>query len=110
MKINGSRRARETLVNNAITFMAQDRNTAEEAYAGDIIGIPNHGAIRLGETFSEGETASSSPASRPSRRSCSARRGSQEPAEKVKQLQKGLQQLAGEGATQLFRPLRPTTT
>ncbi len=35
-------------INNAITFMAQDRNTTEEAYAGDIIGVPNHGTIRLG--------------------------------------------------------------
>ncbi len=42
-------------VNNAITFMARDRNTTDEAYAGDIIGIPNHGSIRLGETFREGE-------------------------------------------------------
>ncbi|MEN2280483.1 EF-Tu/IF-2/RF-3 family GTPase, partial [Enterococcus faecalis] len=36
-------------INNAITFMAQDRNTTEEAFAGDIIGVPNHGTIRLGD-------------------------------------------------------------
>jgi peptide chain release factor 3 len=42
-------------VNNAITFMAQDRNTTDEAWPGDIIGIPNHGTVLLGDAFSEGE-------------------------------------------------------
>ena len=42
-------------VNNAITFMARDRSTTDEAFPGDILGIPNHGTIRLGETFTEGE-------------------------------------------------------
>jgi peptide chain release factor 3 len=42
-------------VNNAITFMAQDRNTTDEAWPGDILGIPNHGTVLLGDAFSEGE-------------------------------------------------------
>ncbi len=56
MKILQVASGKTTAINNAITFMAQDRNTTDEAHAGDIIGIPNHGTIRLGDTFSEGET------------------------------------------------------
>jgi peptide chain release factor 3 len=49
------RTGKSLAVNNAITFMAQDRSTTDEAWPGDIIGIPNHGTIRLGDTFTEGE-------------------------------------------------------
>ena len=55
MKIKQVSSGKLITVNNAITFMAQDRNTTDEAYPGDIIGIPNHGTIRLGDTFTEGE-------------------------------------------------------
>jgi peptide chain release factor 3 len=90
-------------VNNAITFMARDRNTTDEAYAGDIIGIPNHGTIRLGETFTEGEELrfTGIPSFAPEMFQRAILRNPL----KLKQLQKGLQQLAEEGATQLFRPL-----
>ncbi len=90
-------------VNNAITFMARDRNTTDEAYAGDIIGIPNHGTIRLGETFTEGEELRFTGI--PSFAPDMFQRAILRNPLKLKQLQKGLQQLAEEGATQLFRPL-----
>jgi peptide chain release factor 3 len=90
-------------VNNAITFMAQDRNTTDEAYPGDIIGIPNHGTVVLGDTFSEGEDLKFTgiPCFAPEH----FRRAHIRNPMKMKALQKGLQQLAEEGATQLFKPL-----
>ncbi len=90
-------------INNAITFMAQDRNTTEEAWPGDIIGIPNHGTIHLGDTFTEGEDLQFTgiPSFAPEH----FRRAQIKNPLKMKQLQKGLEQLAQEGATQLFRPL-----
>ena len=92
-------------INNAITFMAQDRNTTDEAWAGDIIGIPNHGTIHLGDTFTEGEDLQFTGI--PSFAPEYFRRAQIKNPLKMKQLQKGLEQLAQEGATQLFRP---TTT
>lgn len=90
-------------VNNAITFMAQDRSTTDEAWPGDIIGIPNHGTVVLGDTFSEGEDLKFTgiPCFAPEH----FRRAQIRNPMKIKQLQKGLQQLAEEGATQLFKPL-----
>jgi peptide chain release factor 3 len=90
-------------VNNAITFMAQDRNTTDEAFAGDIIGIPNHGTIRLGDTFTEGEALKfiGIPSFAPEH----FRRARLRNPLRMKQLQKGLHQLAEEGATQVFRPI-----
>ena len=92
-------------INNAITFMAQDRNTTDEAWAGDIIGIPNHGTIHLGDTFTEGE----GPAvhRHPELRAGALPpRPDQEPAQD-ESCRRASEQLAQEGATQLFRP---TTT
>jgi len=103
MKIKQVSTGKIMAVNNAITFMAQDRNTAEEAYAGDIIGIPNHGTIRLGDTFSEGEALKFTGI--PSFAPEMFRKARIRNPLKMKQLQKGLQQLAEEGATQLFKPL-----
>jgi peptide chain release factor 3 len=103
MKIKQVAGGKSIAVNNAITFMARDRNTTDEAYAGDIIGIPNHGTIRLGETFSEGEDLrfTGIPSFAPELFQRAILRNPL----KLKQLQKGLQQLAEEGATQLFRPI-----
>jgi peptide chain release factor 3 len=103
MKVRQGSTAKVVAVNNAITFMARDRSTTDEAYPGDIIGIPNHGTIRLGETFTEGEDLrfTGIPSFAPEYFRL-ARIGN---PLKIKQLQKGLQQLAEEGATQLFRPL-----
>lgn len=90
-------------INNAITFMAQDRNTTDEAWPGDILGIPNHGTVVLGDAFSEGEDIQFTgiPCFAPEH----FRRAQIRNPMKMKQLQKGLQQLAEEGATQLFRPI-----
>ncbi|MFZ3223232.1 MAG: peptide chain release factor 3, partial [Rugosibacter sp.] len=87
-------------INNAITFMAQDRNTTDEAWPGDILGIPNHGTVVLGDAFSEGEDIQFTgiPCFAPEY----FRRAQIRNPMKMKQLQKGLQQLAEEGATQLF--------
>ncbi len=103
MKIRQVAGGKSIAVNNAITFMARDRNTTDEAYAGDIIGIPNHGTVRLGETFTEGEDLrfTGIPSFAPE---IFQRAVLRNPL-KLKQLQKGLQQLAEEGATQLFRPV-----
>jgi peptide chain release factor 3 len=103
MKIRQVASGKQFTVGNAITFMAQDRSTADEAYAGDIIGIPNHGTIRLGDTFTEGEDLKFTGI--PSFAPELFRRAQLRNPLKMKQLQKGLQQLAEEGATQLFRPL-----
>ena len=102
MKIRQIATGKAIGVNNAITFLARDRNTTDEAYAGDIIGIPNHGSIRLGESFSEGEELrfTGIPSFAPE----IFQRAILRDPMKLKQLQKGLQQLAEEGATQLFRP------
>ncbi|HEX5125999.1 MAG TPA: peptide chain release factor 3 [Rhodocyclaceae bacterium] len=103
MRIKQVSQAKQFAVNNAITFMAQDRNTTDEAYPGDIIGIPNHGTIRLGDTFTEGENLKFTGI--PSFAPELFRRAQIKNPLKMKQLQKGLQQLAEEGATQLFKPL-----
>ncbi len=103
MKIRQVAGGKSIAVNNAITFMARDRNTTDEAFAGDIIGIPNHGTVRLGETFTEGEDLrfTGIPSFAPE----IFQRAVLKNPLKLKQLQKGLQQLAEEGATQLFRPI-----
>jgi len=103
MKVKQVDAGKQVAVNNAITFMARDRSTTDEAWPGDIIGIPNHGTIRLGETFTEGEDLrfTGIPSFAPEH----FRLARIANPLKIKQLQKGLQQLAEEGATQLFRPL-----
>lgn len=103
MKIKQVSTGKLLSVNNAITFMAQDRTTMDEAYSGDIIGIPNHGTIKLGDTFSENEPLKfiGIPSFAPE----FFRRARIKNPMKMKQLQLGLKQLAEEGATQLFRPL-----
>jgi peptide chain release factor 3 len=103
MKIKQVASGKMLAVNNAITFMAQDRNTTDEAWAGDIIGIPNHGTVKLGDTFTEGEDLKFTGI--PSFAPEFFRRARLKNPLKMKQLQKGLQQLAEEGASQLFRPL-----
>ena len=103
MKIRQVAGGKQIAINNAITFMARDRSTTDEAWSGDIIGIPNHGTIRLGETFTEGEDLrfTGIPSFAPEH----FRLARIANPLKIKQLHKGLQQLAEEGATQLFRPL-----
>jgi peptide chain release factor 3 len=84
--------------------MASDRERAEEAWAGDIIGLHNHGTINIGDTFSEGEELAFTGI--PSFAPEIFRRAVLKDPLRMKALQKGLDQLCEEGATQIFRPLR----
>ncbi|WP_027187792.1 peptide chain release factor 3 [Desulfovibrio cuneatus] len=104
MKLRHHRTGKEVAVANALMFMAQDRAGVEEAYAGDIIGIPNHGTIKIGDAFTE-EKEPLKFVGIPSFAPEHFRRVRLRDPLKTKQLQKGLEQLAEEGAVQLFRPL-----
>lgn len=103
MKMRHSRLGRDTVVSNAITFLAGDREHADEARAGDIIGLHNHGTIRIGDTFSEGESLKFQGI--PNFAPELFRRAQLKDPLKMKALLKGLHQLSEEGATQLYRPL-----
>ncbi len=103
MKVIHHRTGKEMTLANATIFMAQDRSTVDEAYPGDIIGIHNHGTIKIGDTFTEKEPLKfiGIPNFAPEH----LRRVNLRNPLKVKQLQKGLLQLTEEGAVQVFRPL-----
>ncbi|MBV9736155.1 MAG: peptide chain release factor 3 [Acidisphaera sp.] len=83
-------------------FFARDRALAEEAFAGDVVGIPNHGTLRIGDTLSEEEALhfSGVPHFAPE----ILRRVRLDDAMKAKKLRQALQELAEEGVVQLFRP------
>jgi peptide chain release factor 3 len=84
--------------------MAADRLHADEAYAGDIIGLHNHGTINIGDSFTQGEKLKFSGI--PSFAPEIFRRAILKDPLRLKALQKGLTQLCEEGATQLYKPLR----
>ena len=86
-----------------ILFFAQARETADEAFAGDIIGIPNHGTLRVGDTLTEGEALSFEGI--PNFAPEILRRVVIEDAIKAKQLNRALQDLAEEGVVQVFQPV-----
>jgi peptide chain release factor 3 len=98
------RLGKEMRVADALTFLAADRQHLDEAYAGDIIGLHNHGTINIGDTFTEGERVmfTGIPNFAPEM----FRRVVLRDPLRMKALQKGLDQLCEEGATQVFRPLR----
>lgn len=103
MRLKHLRLNREIKVSSVVTFMASSREQVEEAYAGDIIGLPNHGNMQIGDSFSEGEVLQFTgiPYFAPEIfRSVRIRNPL-----KVKQLHKGLQQLGEEGAVQVFKPV-----
>jgi peptide chain release factor 3 len=104
MRVRHVRLGKDMRIADALTFMAADRQQAEEAYAGDIIGLHNHGTINIGDTFTEGEalTFTGIPNFAPEL----FRRAVLRDPLRMKAMQKGLDQLCEEGATQLFRPLR----
>ncbi|HEX4025460.1 MAG TPA: peptide chain release factor 3 [Steroidobacteraceae bacterium] len=104
MRLTHVRLDKEMKIADALTFMAADRSQTEEAYAGDIIGLHNHGTINIGDSFSEGEALhfTGIPNFAPE----IFRRAVLKDPLRAKALSKGLDQLCEEGATQLFRPLR----
>jgi peptide chain release factor 3 len=104
MRLYHARLGKEVRVADALTFMAADRSQAEEAFAGDIIGLHNHGTINIGDTFTEGERLAFTGV--PNFAPELFRRAVLKDPLKMKALQKGLSQLCEEGATQLFKPLR----
>ncbi len=104
MKMHQVRLGKEVRIADALTFMAGERTHLDEAWAGDIIGLHNHGTIQIGDTFTEGEVLNFTgiPHFAPEL----FRRVRLKDPLKSKQLQKGLQELSEEGATQVFMPLR----
>ncbi|MAU79966.1 MAG: peptide chain release factor 3 [Gammaproteobacteria bacterium] len=103
MKLRHQRLGKDVRIADAVTFMAGDRVQTEEAFAGDIIGLHNHGTIQIGDAFSEGENHEfiGIPNFAPEL----FRRVRVKDPLRSKQLEKGVQQLAEEGATQMFKPL-----
>lgn len=103
MKLRHVRLGRDVKISDAVTFMAGERKQTEEAYPGDIIGLHNHGTIRIGDSFSEGKEVAFQgiPNFAPELfRSVRVK----DPM-KSKRLEQGVRQLAEEGATQVFMPL-----
>jgi len=103
MKVRHHRIGKDVTLGNATIFMAQDRAHVEEAFPGDIIGLHNHGTIKIGDTFSDKEPLKFTgiPNFAPEH----FRRVRLKDPLKSKQLQKGLVQLAEEGAVQVFKPV-----
>lgn len=104
MKVRHHRIGKDVQIANATIFMAQDRTGVEEAYPGDIIGVHNHGTIKIGDTFTSSKEElkfTGIPNFAPEH----FRRVILKDPLKSKQLDKGLHQLAEEGAVQLFKPL-----
>ncbi len=102
MKLNHVRTRKPMAVSNPVLFLARDRELAEDAWAGDIIGIPNHGQLRIGDALTEGEELrfTGIPSFAPELLQ-SVRAG--DPM-KAKHLEKALNQFAEEGASKLFKP------
>ncbi|WP_434356624.1 peptide chain release factor 3 [Parasalinivibrio latis] len=104
MKMKHVRTGKTVSISDAVTFMAGDRERAAEAYAGDIIGLHNHGTIQIGDTFTQGEDLKFSGI--PNFAPELFRRIRLRDPLKQKQLLKGLVQLSEEGAVQVFRPVQ----
>ncbi|HTR01223.1 MAG TPA: peptide chain release factor 3, partial [Candidatus Acidoferrum sp.] len=104
MRMQHVRLGKEVRVSDAVTFLAGDREQAEYAVSGDIVGLHNHGTIQIGDTFTTGEDLhfTGIPHFAPE---LFKRIRLKDPL-KLKQLQKGLTQLSEEGSTQVFMPER----
>jgi peptide chain release factor 3 len=102
MKAKLVRTGKNMALNAPQFFFAQDRQLAEEAFAGDVVGIPNHGTLRIGDTLTEGEELvfRGVPSFAPE----ILRRVKVGDAMKAKKLREALQQMAEEGVVQLFLP------
>jgi peptide chain release factor 3 len=102
MKLTHVRSKKPMTISSPVLFLASDRELAEEAWAGDIIGIPNHGQLRIGDTLTEGEAlrVTGIPSFAPELLQ-GVRSG--DPL-KSKHLEKALMQFAEEGAAKVFKP------
>ncbi|MEQ3711655.1 MAG: peptide chain release factor 3 [Tateyamaria sp.] len=102
MKLTHVRTKKPMAISNPVMFLASDRELAEEAWAGDIMGIPNHGQLRIGDTLTEGEAlrVTGIPSFAPELLQ-GVRAG--DPL-KSKHLEKALMQFAEEGAAKVFKP------
>ena len=103
MKLKVVRSGKELRPNTVVSFLSQRRELLDEAYAGDIIGIPNHGVLQLGDTLTEGESLQFTglPFFAPE----IIRSVEVADPLRTKQLKAGLTQLGEEGAIQVFRPM-----
>lgn len=104
MKLKNVRLGKAVRISDAVTFLAGERDQAEYAVSGDIIGLHNHGTIQIGDTFTTGEDLhfTGIPHFAPEL----YRRIRLKDPLKLKQLQKGLRQLSEEGSTQVFMPFK----
>ena len=103
MKVLQVSTGKQIKIANAVTFMSRERSSTEVAHAGDVIGIHNHGGIGIGDTFTQGEKLNFQGI--PNFAPELFRRAQLKDPLKAKALQKGLDQLSEEGATQVFRPI-----
>jgi peptide chain release factor 3 len=101
MKLHHVRTGAILRAHNPLLFLAQDRELAEEAWAGDIIGLPNHGKLRVGDTLTEGETLHF--AGLPSFAPELLQTVRPDDPVRAKHLGKALEQLAEEGAASVFK-------
>ncbi len=103
MKVLHVRSGKTLALNNPVLFLARERELAEEAWPGDILGIPGHGHLRIGDSLTEGEALhfTGIPSFAPEL----FQRVRLEDPLKSKQLKAALEQLAEEGASQIFKPL-----
>ena len=103
MKLKHARSGKTMSIQNPVLFLARERNLAEEAWPGDILGIPNHGTLRIGDTLTEGQDIriTGIPSFAPE----ILRRVRLEDPMKSKHLKRALEQLAEEGVTRVFKPL-----
>ncbi len=102
MKLKHVRSGKQMAISNPMMFLANDRELTEDAWAGDIIGIPNHGQLRIGDSLTEGEDIrfTGIPSFAPELLQ-TVRAG--DPL-KAKHLDKALHQFAEEGAAKIFKP------
>lgn len=103
MKLLHLRSQKQMILHNPVMFLAQDRELAEDAYAGDIIGLPNHGGMRIGDTFTEGEALQFKGI--PSFAPELLKKVRPTDPLKAKHLAKALDQIAEEGGASVFKPI-----
>jgi peptide chain release factor 3 len=102
MKLTHVRSGKQMTVHNPLMFLAADRELADEAWAGDIIGVPNHGTLRIGDALTEGENLvfTGIPSFAPEL----LQRVRPDDPMRAKHLGRALEQLAEEGVTRVFKP------